>query len=67
MNKSKAKFSMKGIWVFLIVLFSMPLGHALIVASEHLLNEDKIFIVAFVMGLFGVLITLWGYVSKGHT
>lgn len=67
MNKSKAKFSMKGIWAFLIVLFSMPLGHALMVASEHLFSGDKIFTVAFVMGLIGVLITLWGYVSKGHT
>ena len=35
-SESLSRFSMKGVWAFLIVLFSMPLGHALMILSENL-------------------------------
>ncbi|WP_304298434.1 hypothetical protein [Porphyromonas gulae] len=67
MKNQEKKVGMTGVWAFLIVLFSMPLGHALMIACEHTFGENGIFTVAFFMGFAGLLLTLWGFLSKGDT
>ncbi|WP_052102784.1 hypothetical protein [Porphyromonas gulae] len=37
------------------------------IACEHAFGESGIFTVAFFMGLAGLLLTLWGFLSKGDT
>ncbi len=63
----KPRFSMKGVWAFLIVLFSMPLGHALMILSEKLAGETYVFPTAFAIGLLGVGLLFWGFMAQNGT
>ncbi len=53
-----------GIIAFIIVLFTMPLGHALMIVMEKKLGHHFIFEAALILGFIGVLLLLWGMVSK---
>lgn len=64
METNKKRFSLNGVWAFLIVLFSMPLGHALMILCEHLFGDNQLFIAAFLMGFIGLIITLIGFYVK---
>jgi len=56
-----------GIASFLIVLFAMPIGHALMMLMDHFLDETVLHYSAFAMGFVGLLITVWGIFVKGET
>ncbi len=56
-----------GISSFLMVLFTMPLGHALMIVMEHLLSKDTLVYAAFGLGLLGFVITIVGVFLKGDT
>ncbi|KGN97258.1 membrane protein [Porphyromonas gingivicanis] len=64
MESNTKRFNLHGVWAFLIVLFSMPLGHALMIVCEHLFGDDQLFIAAFIMGLIGLIVTLIGFYIK---
>lgn len=49
-----------GILSFLLVLLLMPIGHAIMVLNEHLLQEDK-YLGAIWMGIFGIGLLFWGF------
>lgn len=54
-----------GFAAFMIVLFSMPLGHAVMIIMEKTMDHDVLFIGALVMGVVGLAVTIWGaYVKK---
>ena len=66
-SESLSRFSMKGVWAFLIVLFSMPLGHALMILSEKFAGDAYVFHAALVMGFIGVALLLWGFIARNAT
>lgn len=56
-----------GILSFLIVLFTMPLGHAAMILMEKLLGHNYLYPAAFGLGVLGVVMLLVGIISKKET
>lgn len=52
---------------FLLVLFTMPLGHALMILMEHTLPPTTLHYCAFAMGAVGFLMAIAGVFVKGDT
>lgn len=61
------KYPFKAIASFLIVLFTMPLGHALMILMEHFMSPTALHYSAFAMGLVGMLMAVRGVFAKGDT
>ena len=57
----------KAIASFLLVLFTMPLGHALMMIMEKTMTPEALHYSAFFMGLVGLLIVIAGVFVKGDT
>ena len=57
----------KSIGSFLVILFLMPLGHALMIIMEHNMTPTALHYGAFLMGLVGLLVVIWGVFVKGDT
>ncbi len=53
-----------GILSFLIVLFTMPLGHAAMILMEKMLGHDLLYTAAFLLGWLGIVLLLVGIFSK---
>ena len=51
----------------LIILLLMPLGHALMIIMEHIMQPATLHYSAFAMGFVGLVITIWGVFVKGDT
>lgn len=54
----------KAVASFLLVLMTMPLGHALMILMEHTLSPGTLHVCAFVMGLAGFLLTIAGVFAR---
>ena len=52
---------------FLVVLFAMPLGHALMILMEHFLQPSALHVAAFLLGAAGLGIVITGVFVKGDT
>ena len=52
---------------FLLVLFAMPLGHALMILMEKFMNEGAMHIAGFMMGFVGLILVIIGVFVKGST
>jgi len=52
---------------FLLVLFTMPLGHALMILMEHTMSDTVLHYSAFFMGAVGFLLAVVGVFVKGDT
>ncbi len=52
---------------FLLVLFAMPLGHALMIMMENTMNETALHYSAFAMGAVGMVMVIVGVFVKGDT
>ena len=63
----KTKNTWKTIASFLMVLFTMPLGHALMILMEHLLSPTMLHYTAFGMGALGILMVIIGVFANGDT
>lgn len=59
------KYPGKALVSFLLVLFTMPLGHAAMILMEHWLAPDPLHVCAFLLGLAGLIITIIGVFVKG--
>lgn len=57
----------KAIASFLMVLFTMPLGHALMIIMEHVMNETVLHYSAFAMGAVGMVMVIIGVFAQGDT
>ena len=57
----------KSIVSFLLVLFTMPLGHALMLIMEKTMEPVTVHYSAFFMGLAGLLTVVAGVFVKGDT
>ena len=58
MNKVNRKSILVGSLSFFIVLFTMPLGHALMILMEHFLTHQQLYYSAFAMGAVGLVLTI---------
>ncbi len=56
-----------GIIAFLVVLFTMPLGHAAMIIMEKAFGHEYVFIAAGAMGFAGLFLLVWGVVVSGDT
>ncbi|MEN8121998.1 MAG: hypothetical protein ABFS35_16735 [Bacteroidota bacterium] len=56
-----------GILAFLLILFTMPLGHALMIITEHVFGESWVFPAAFILGLIGLVMLIMGMKTKNET
>ena len=66
MSKQRLYFG-KTAGAFLLVLFTMPLGHALMMLMEHFMEPTLLHYSAFLMGFAGLVVTVWGVFVKGDT
>ena len=51
---------------FLVVLFSMPLGHALMIIMEHTMEPSAMHVAGFLLGLVGLIMVIVGVFVKGR-
>ena len=51
---------------FLLVLFAMPLGHALMILMEKFMGEGAMHIAGFMMGFVGLILVIIGVFRKGR-
>ena len=57
----------KSIASFLMVLFTMPLGHALMITMEHIFEGSALHYAAFMLGFVGMIMVIVGVFAKGDT
>lgn len=57
----------KAIASFLLVLFTMPLGHSLMMLMDYLLPPEPLHYAAFAMGFIGMIMVVAGVFAKGDT
>lgn len=57
----------KSVASFLMVLLTMPLGHALMILMEKILSESALHYAGFAMGAVGLGIVIAGVFAKGDT
>lgn len=63
----KKNYWWKTIASFLVVLFTMPLGHALMMIMEKTMDETAVHQAGFYMGLAGLIMVITGVFVKGDT
>lgn len=66
-NRITKRHWFKSIVSFLLVLFTMPLGHALMILMEHFLPGGLLHTAAFLTGLAGFAMVIFGVFAKGDT
>jgi len=66
-QQTKKLYWGKAILSFLLVLFTMPLGHALMRVMEDTMEFTTMNRCAFAMGAVGLAIVIWGVFVKGDT
>lgn len=62
---TRKKYFGKAIASFLLVLLTMPLGHAAMILMEHYMDPGPLHVCAFLLGLAGLLITVAGVFVRG--
>lgn len=66
-HRENKKYWWKAIASFLLVLFMMPLGHALMIIMEHTMSTAALHYSAFAMGAVGMVMVIIGVFAKGDT
>lgn len=59
------RYFLRAIASFLLVLFTMPLGHAAMKIMEHTMQPEVLHVCAFLLGFAGLLLTIAGVFAKG--
>ena len=65
--KTKEMYLWRTLASFLVVLFSMPLGHALMIIMEHTMKPSAMHVAGFLLGLVGLIMVIIGVFVKGDT
>lgn len=65
--EKREKYWLKAVASFLLVLLTMPLGHALMILMEHFMDETALHYSAFAMGAVGMVMVVIGVFVKGDT
>ncbi len=63
----KLKSPFIGILAFIIVLLTMPIGHAVMILMEHLLSPQNVIFAAVALGLLGLALLILGFFHKSKT
>ncbi len=66
-HKKQKRYWWRTFASFLLVLFTMPLGHALMILMEKFMSQESMHIAGFMMGLVGLIIVIIGVFVKGDT
>ena len=66
-QKSKKIYPWRAIASFLLVLFTMPLGHAIMILMEKLMDPTAVHYAGFTMGFVGLVMVIIGVFVKGDT
>ena len=66
-NQPTKRYWAKSVISFLLVLFTMPLGHALMILMEHFLSGAILHTAAFIIGFVGFVMVIIGVFVKGDT
>ena len=66
-NNTHKKYWWRTIASFVLVLFSMPLGHALMILMERFMSNVAMHYAGFFMGLTGLVMVVVGVFIKGDT
>ncbi|MBO6118077.1 MAG: hypothetical protein J6P44_05985 [Bacteroidales bacterium] len=61
------KYWAKAVLSFLLVLFTMPLGHAAMIIMEKTMSETALHAGGFMLGVLGVVLVIVGIFVKGDT
>lgn len=64
---SNKRYWWKATASFLMVLFTMPLGHALMIMMEHVFTGSALHYAAFALGFVGMIMVIIGVFVKGDT
>lgn len=67
MNTNTNLYIWRTIASFLLVLFAMPLGHALMIIMEKTMTQGAVHISGFLMGFVGLVMVVIGVFAKGDT
>ena len=67
MENKKKVYWWRTIASFLLVLFAMPLGHALMILMEKFMSEGAMHVAGFAMGFVGLILVIIGVFVKGDT
>lgn len=59
----KLKPPFTGILSFILVLLTMPLGHAAMILMEKFCGEQYVILAAFLLGFAGLILLIWGILS----
>lgn len=62
---SKKRYFGRAIASFLLVLFTMPLGHAMMILMEHIMDPGPLHVAGFLLGLAGLIIAVAGIFVRG--
>lgn len=65
MKKKRTVYLGRAAASFLLVLLTMPLGHALMIVMEHTMSPGALHVSAFAMGFAGMLLTIVGIYVRG--
>ncbi len=65
MEKKRPTYFGKAVASFLLVLLTMPLGHALMIIMEHTMSPGVLHVSAFAMGFAGMLLAVAGIFACG--
>ncbi len=65
MEKKRPTYFGKAVASFLLVLLTMPLGHALMIIMEHTMSSGVLHVSAFAMGFAGMLLAVAGIFVGG--
>ena len=60
----KKLYTGRAIASFLLVLFSMPLGHGLMIAMEKTMSESAVHTAGFLLGFVGLIMVIVGVIYK---
>ena len=66
-KKAREHYWWRTIASFLLVLFAMPLGHALMILMEKFMSEGAMHVAGFAMGFVGLILVIIGVFVKGDT
>lgn len=66
-QKSKKIYPWRAIASFLLVLFTMPLGHAIMILMEKFMDPTAVHYAGFTMGFVGLIMVIIGVFVKGDT
>ena len=67
MNTYTTKSVLIGVLSFIIVLFTMPLAHAMMIIMEQFMAPPVLYYAAFAMGAVGLAFAIIGVYAKGDT